>query len=281
MKIGKNLLLCVFTLNTSFALMGSQSRLTQEELERIKAKYGLATSSTKNVPTKKETTSYSMAGDLEITSKIKKETAQTGKKLQNQQLDKTTIENLDKEINTNESKEELEEIEDEAKKIEKNPEKVADEAPGLLKSIFGLPKLWYRINRFNSIASQNIKRFNTTFKNVGESLASLEDDYILVPKKNRDGSYATGVNKLILWEEVPAKKITSTMIEQLKNECQYIIIKEMVDGFKHLQPVIGPVLDAFYYLAPKLASQSRLIYDTASQFLPMLETLSKENIGQK
>lgn len=271
------LLFLMAIVGINFGLISGQNKLTQEEIEKIKAKYGL-TGSKKEITPVKEKPSISLAGDL-VNTTLKKETAELGKKIQNQS-DEIPVEELDKEIDTHKSSQELEDLKDEAKKVEENPEKVV-ESPGFLKSIFGFPKLWYRISQFNKIASENIKRFNITFNNVGASLASLDEAEILMPRKRKSGAFITDDNKTILWEKVLAKRVSTTKIERLKNECQYIIIKEMVDGFKHLQVAVGPVLDAFYYLAPKLASQSKLIYDVASQFLPMLETLAKENLVQE
>jgi len=286
----KYCLLFILMLGSSSLLFG----LTKEEADKIREKYlakesvresssmsmaGDLASGQKSV---RESSSTSMAGDL-ATPELKKEVAQTGKKLQSQS-DKIGLEDLEKEINTQQDKKELKEIEDDVKKVEKDPETAAAEAPGFWASLFNFPKLWYRVNSFNKVAAANIKRFSTTFNNVGIALASLDEDYkeakhyIVMPKKNKNGTYVTGSNKLIAWEKVPAKEVTNAMIERLKLECQYIIIKEMVDGFKHLQPVIEPVLDVFSYLAPKLANQSRLIYEVGSQFLPMLETLAKDNL---
>lgn len=257
-----------------FGLNSALCALTKEEIEKIKAKYGLTTSS-KDIAPVKQTGSDSMAGDLAVTP-LKKETAQLGKTLQEKSED-IAVEKLDTVINSSKDNQELEGLKDEVKVAQQDPEKAA-KSPGFFKTIFGLPKLWSRIATFNKTASENIKRFRVTLKTVGESLASLNEDSILMPKKKSDGTFVTDKDMAIVWHKVSNKKVTTNDIDQLKKECQYIVIKEMVDGFKHLQPVVGPVLDSFYYLTPKLASQSKLIYDVASEFLPMLENFSKENL---
>lgn len=199
-------------------------------------------------------------------------TAQVGEALEKQveKVDDTKLESVKQE--TPGDKEELEGVK----------KSVAEQKPGFFRRIYnyipGIAKMVEAVTQFNKKAAENLTRFKVTFKNVSDSLASFEEDRILVPAKDNANNYVINkATKAVSWKLVPSKGLSTEEIHKLKQECLYIIVKEMVDGFKHLDPVVGKGITALSYLAPNASKQSAVVYEVATKFLPMLEMLAKES----
>lgn len=258
--------------------------LDDAEYKKILAKYGLDKPKT---TINKRPDPSSLAGDLADTpvrnsnplpsKRELQETAQLGKKLEIQveKVDDTKLDSIKDIVNSDK-----EDLKEELKDAEKG---AAEEKPGFFKRLFNyvpaIMKMADTVTQFNKKAAENLSRFKITFKNVSDSLASFEDDKILVPEKDTGGNYIFDkTTKAVNWKSISNKGLSADDIQTLKQECLYIIIKEMVDGFKHLDPVVGKGIYALSYLAPNTSRQSGVVYEIATKFLPMLELLAKENL---
>ncbi len=241
-----------------------------EVLKRILARYEA---------NKKSKTQSSLSGDLATQlrpdskplKEVLQKTAQTGKELEKavDKVDDKKLDSVEKAVNSD--KEEIEAIK----------EGVAEKKPGFFTRLFnyvpGILKITNSVTEFNKKAAENLARFKITFKNVSDSLVSFNEDRVLIPQKNKDDYVLDKETGAIKWKLVK-NALTTKELQALKQECLYVVIKEMVDGFNHLDPIVGKGINAFSFLAPDTAKQSVLIYEVATKFLPMLEKIAKESL---
>jgi hypothetical protein len=272
MKLFKGLrLMGALCIVASSALRASDD----DVLKRILAKYEMS---------KKAKTQSSMSGDLAtqlrpnskpLEGLQKKEdlqdTVRFGKELKDEirKVDDKKLESIEKGINSD--TEELEEIKD----------GVVEKKPGFFTRLFnyvpGILKVTNSVTEFNKKAAENLARFKITFKNVSDALVSFGEDRVLMPQKIKGNYVLDKETGAIQWNLVQ-NKLNNEKLRALKQECLYIIIKEMVDGFNHLDPIVGKGINAFSFIAPHTAKQSVLLYEIATKFLPMLEKIAKENL---